>query len=202
MENPLGQSGQQNSTSVPASATADTLFQSLICSINTQDLNLLRAVLDMIIHRALHQPFADAHCYAIVNRLDDFGFAPIHYAMMCYPPNFKLLDALFVAGADVNLLTSKCQSPLQVLVEYATVMSHHDGQAVQLFVRHLIHDLRASIRYRDDQNETCLHAAAERGACREVLEAIVECDTEGAVREWKNKRGYVQPLNSAPRTYV
>lgn len=197
MENPLGQSGQRDCTPVPPSAAADALFRSLICSINTQDLNLLRSSLDMIIHHAAPSPAlrsnkhsaAAAHCFAIVNRLDDFGFAPIHYAMMCHPPNFALLDALFVAGADVNLLTSKGQSPLQVLVQYATVMNHHEGQAVRLFVRHLIHDLQASIRYRDDQFETCLHTAAEHGACCEVLEALVECDTEGTVREWKNKRG-------------
>jgi ankyrin repeat protein len=108
--------------------------------------------------------------------------------MLCRPPNFAVVDALFQAGADVNLLTLTLRSPLQILAEYARPTGSEDCHTLDLFVRHLIRDLGASLRYRDDQSETALHLAAEYGSCRELLEALVECDTDAVVREWKNKR--------------
>ncbi|KAG8809804.1 hypothetical protein FRC17_003236, partial [Serendipita sp. 399] len=184
-------------TSINA-ASPEALFKSLIISINTQDLSLLQSCLDVIVANASQQVSpggTETHAFAIINRLDEFGFAPIHYAMMCNPPNFAVVDALYLAGADVNLLTSKLSSPLQVLAEYAQPVSHQDGQ-IRLFVRHLIHDLQASLRYRDEQSNTCLHVAAEKGRSRELLEALVECDTASVVREWKNHQS-LRPVDIA-----
>ncbi|KAG8786887.1 hypothetical protein FRC15_010465 [Serendipita sp. 397] len=199
VENLRGPSAQAESTATSISAAnPEALFKSLILSINNQDLLLLQSCLDMIIAHAsqAHNPGGrHVHAFAVINRLDEFGFAPIHYAMICSPPNFAVVDALYLAGADVNLLTSKMRSPLQVLVEYTRSISHQDGQ-MRLFVRHLIHDLQASLRYRDEQSNTCLHLAAEQGVSRELLEALVECDTASVVREWKNHQSF-RPVDIA-----
>lgn len=109
--------------------------------------------------------------------------------MLCRPPNFAIVDALFHAGADVNLLTSALKTPLQILVEYTAPVADEDSHTLRLLARHLIQDLGASLRYRDEQLETALHLSAENGSCREVLEALVDCDAGRIVQEWKNKRG-------------
>ncbi len=57
------------------------------------------------------------------------------------------------------------------------------------FAVHLICDLRAPLAARDKNDETCIHIAAERGMCLELLMIFLECDTTGAVREMRNSRG-------------
>lgn len=108
--------------------------------------------------------------------------------MKCRTPNFAIVDALYAAGADMNLLASSQKSPLQIFVDNAVPASPEENHTLYLLVRHLIQDLQASILRRDEQMETCLHLAAEHGRCRKVLEALVECDIGGTVRELKNKR--------------
>jgi hypothetical protein len=103
-------------------------------------------------------------------------------------PNIAIIDALYYAGADVNLLTSAHQSPLQVLVQHAVPVTPEEIHSVCSLLRHMVRDLQASLRYRDDQHETCLHLAAEHGNCREILETLVQCDVGEVVRELKNKR--------------
>ena len=57
------------------------------------------------------------------------------------------------------------------------------------FTVHLISDLRAPLAARDKDDETCIHVAAERGMCMELLMIFLECDASGAVREMRNSRG-------------
>lgn len=57
------------------------------------------------------------------------------------------------------------------------------------FTVHLISDLRAPLAARDENDETCIHAVAERGMCMELLMIFLECDVTGAVREMRNSRG-------------
>jgi hypothetical protein len=151
---------------------------------------LLNLCIDIVVDRTSHPFSPDIHTsqYSIINLLDESGFAPIHHAMKCRTPNFAIVDALYAAGADTNLLTSSQKSPLQIFVNSAVPASPEENHTLYLFVRHLIQDLQASILHRDGQMETCLHLAAEHGSCREVLEALVECDVGGTVRESKNKR--------------
>jgi ankyrin repeat protein len=108
--------------------------------------------------------------------------------MKCRTPSFAIIDALYAAGADINLLTASQRSPLQILVDTAEPTSPEENYALRSLVRHLVQDLQASILRRDEQMETCLHLAAERGSCREVLEALVSCDVGGTARELRNKR--------------
>ena len=41
----------------------------------------------------------------------------------------------------------------------------------------------------DEEDETCLHVAAESGLSMEVLLALLACDGHQTVREMKNARG-------------
>ncbi len=84
----------------------------------------------------------------------------------------------------MNLLNSNLKTPLELLVDYPET----SDQSLYLLVRHLVQDLQASLLHRDDQMETCLHWAAEHGSCRQLLEALVESDVGGTIREFKNKR--------------
>lgn len=133
-------------------------------------------------------PLPQAQVASVINRLDEFGFAPIHHAMMARTPDAAVVDALYYAGADINLLTSSRKSALHILAEYAAPKNATERYALYSLVRHLVQDFRISLRHRDEQSETCLHVAAERGTCREILEALVECDDGGLVREFKNNR--------------
>lgn len=182
---------------------SEDLFRCLISAINTNDLRLLHASLDVVVRQgssfsSLVTRASNSLPYSILNKLDEFGFAPIHHAMFCRPPNFAIVDALFLAGADVNLLTSTLKSPLQILVEYARPALPEDNHTLHLLVRHLIQDLGASPRYRDSELETAMHLAAEHGSCRELLEALVEADSDAVIREWKNKRRSVFYTYVAP----
>lgn len=167
----------------------------MINAIDMEDVVLLRSTLETVSHLSSQTSNSEStplfQVPAVVNRLDAFGYAPIHHAMMTRTPDPAVVDALYYAGADVNLLTSTRKSALHILAECAAPISREDGYALYSIVRHLVHDFRISLRHRDDQSETCLHVAAERGACREVLEALVECDDGGLVREFKNNRRYV-----------
>lgn len=165
----------------------------LIRAIDTQDLPLLNSCIQIVIDGASQPPSPNPGApstthYSVINSLDDSGFGPIHHAMICRPPNFAIVDALYAAGADMNLLTSSLKTPLEIVIDYAVSASPEENYCFYLLVRHLIQDLQASILHRDDQMETCLHRAAEHGSCREVLEALVECDVGGTVRALKNKR--------------
>jgi ankyrin repeat protein len=182
---PIAQSTPDSITTATSEDIPENLFGCLISSINKNDLQLLHAALDAVVRQSLTGTCTSSP----LNQLDEeFGFAPIHFAMLCRPPNFAIVNALFQAGADVNLLTLTLKSPLQILAEYARPVNSEDRHTLGLFARHLIRDLGASVRYRDNQMETVLHLAAEHGRCRELLGALVECNADAVVREWKNKR--------------
>ena len=65
------------------------------------------------------------------------------------------------------------------------------AQAARLhvFVNHLVRELRAPLAAADEEDETCLHVAAESGLSMEVLLALLACDGHHTVREMKNARG-------------
>ena len=99
-----------------------------------------------------------------------------------------MVEALYFAGADVNLRTAQGRSPLHVLAQYATG-ADEDEYVIRDFVLNFVHQFKASFACVDTRGESCLHVAAERGASPFVLAGLLLCDEEGRVREWKNARG-------------
>jgi ankyrin repeat protein len=124
----------------------------------------------------------------ILNCLDANGYAPLHHAVMCRPPSIAVVEALYFAGADVNLRTAQGRSALHVLAQYATG-ADEDEFLIRDFVLNFVHQFKASFACVDARGETCLHVAAERGASPFVLAGLLLCDEEGRVRELKNARG-------------
>jgi len=124
----------------------------------------------------------------ILNCLDANGYAPLHHAVMCRPPSIAVVEALYFAGADVNLRTAQGRSPLHVLAQYATG-ADEDEFVIRDFVLNFVHQFKASFASVDARGESSLHVAAERGASPFVLAGLLLCDEEGRMRELKNARG-------------
>ena len=131
----------------------------------------------------------------LVNLPDSKGWSPIHHCVAIEEPSLDTLDALYCAGADVSLFTlHEQQTALHILAHYACTSktSNPDRtQSLRDFTLHLIHDLRAPLAARDKNDETCIHIAAEHGNSVDLLYVLLACDTTGAIRQFKNSRGYV-----------
>ena len=106
---------------------------------------------------------------------------------MCRPPSIAVVEALFFAGADVNLRTAQGKSPLHVVAQYATGADEEE-LVIRDFLLNFVHQFKASLACTDPQGETPLHIAAERGASPFVLSGLLLCDEDGRVREMKNAR--------------
>lgn len=130
----------------------------------------------------------------LVNRPDSVGWSPVHYCVSVPLPCIDVLDALYCAGAEVALFTTHEHfTALHVLAQSAHLPSDDPEHVESLyhFTVHLICDLRAPLSARDKNDETCIHLAAERGQCIELLAFFLEFDTTGSIRELRNSRGYV-----------
>jgi Ankyrin repeats (many copies) len=130
----------------------------------------------------------------LVNLPDSRGWSPIHHCVSIEEPSLDTLDALYCAGADVSLFTlHEQQTALHILAHYAcTSKTNPDRtQSLREFTLHLIYDLRAPLAARDKNDETCIHIAAEHGNSVDLLYVLLACDTTGAIRQFKNSRGYV-----------
>ncbi|KAH9945271.1 ankyrin [Epithele typhae] len=149
---------------------------------------------------AVHQIlFPPSHRPSVqVNRLDQQGWAPIHYCVCSMNPSVEILDALFLAGADTSLYTtSKHGTPLHDLARQAPEPSSPFNAArLHVFIHHLVRELRAPLAATDENDETCLHVAAEHGQSMDVLLALLACDSHNTVRQMKNARG-LTPLDVA-----
>ena len=141
----------------------------------------------------------------LVNLRDACGWAPIHYALAAPRPSARILDALYLAGADLALYTGNNQdSPLHCLARadpsaplFASSSmqraDRHGGfSAFQLyaFVTHAVRDLGAPLDAKDLDGNTALHIAATEGHSLDVLMALLDCDTDGEVRRMRNCQGY------------
>jgi hypothetical protein len=107
-------------------------------------------------------------------------------------PCIQALDALYCAGAEVSLFTTEEHyTPLHILAQSANLPVEDSELALLLdqFTVHLIHDLRAPLSARDKNDETCIHIAAERGNCINLLMIFLNFDTTGYIRELRNSRG-------------
>lgn len=130
----------------------------------------------------------------LVNLPDSRGWSPIHHCVAIEDPSLDTLDALYCAGADVSLFTlNEQQTALHILAHSACTSKTNPERTHSLreFTLHLIHDLRAPLAARDKNDETCIHIAAEHGNSVDLLYVLLECDTSGAIRQFKNSRGYV-----------
>ncbi|KIK24041.1 hypothetical protein PISMIDRAFT_421517 [Pisolithus microcarpus 441] len=127
----------------------------------------------------------------VVNVPDVEGWSAIHYCVSMPNPSIEMLDALYRAGADVSLFTTREQfTPLHCFARLARMSDAPDsGSGLYDFALHLIRDLRAPPSARDKNEETCIHVAAEHGQCIDVLLAFLECDPTGSIRNLKNSRG-------------
>jgi ankyrin repeat protein len=114
----------------------------------------------------------------------------------------SILDALYLAGADLSLFTSPSSSapyertPLHVLALCAPPAplgsaedAPHAFSVLYSLAIHLVRDLRAPLDARDRDGETPIHIAAERGRSIDVLLAFLDCDVDKRVSGLRNSRG-------------
>jgi ankyrin repeat protein len=168
----------------------------LIHCITSRDFALLRSLL--FFPRLDRDPLT-ASVYPpsrplLVNFPDADGWSPIHYCVATPLASIEILDALYCAGADLVLFTTREQyTPLHCLAQFGKPENTSQEAVHRLyqFVSHLIEDLRAPLASRSKEEETPLHIAAEHGSSIEVLMILIELDKTGAVREMRNRRGYV-----------
>lgn len=132
----------------------------------------------------------------LVNLPDARGWSAIHHAVAVPRPSVSILDALYLAGADVSLFTADndARSPLHCLALSSAPAptgdaDPHSFSPLYSLALHLVRDLRAPLAAVDQQGETCIHLAAERGRSIDVLLAFLDCDVNKTVREIKNHRG-------------
>ncbi|KAJ7236269.1 hypothetical protein B0H12DRAFT_1204516 [Mycena haematopus] len=146
------------------------------------------------LHSLLFVPSSQAPSSpTLVNLPDEKGWSAIHYCATAECPSIPILDALYCAGAVIPLFTAhEHWTPLHCFAQSTRNLSHdHPELCISLynFIQHLIHDLQAPLGARDKDDETCIHIAAEKGKCIEVLVLLLDCDTSGTVRELRNARG-------------
>ena len=111
--------------------------------------------------------------------------------MFASSPAREILDALYLAGADISLPTAiDLHTPLHCLaLTSCQPLDALDAGLLYSFTVHLIRDLRAPLGAQDRNGETCIHIAAERGASVDVLSAFLDCDPKSIIREIRNSRG-------------
>ena len=170
------------------------LTATLVSSIRSSDL--------AFIHSLLFSPSVPASSPSdlypmsvpiLVNLPDSNGWSLIHHCAAVEEPSVDILDALYCAGADVSLFTHhEQQTALHILAHYACTSTDNPNRTHSLreFALHLIQDLRAPVAALDKNDETCIHIAAEHGNSIDLLSLLLACDTTGAIREFKNSRGY------------
>ncbi|KAJ8481249.1 hypothetical protein ONZ45_g15370 [Pleurotus djamor] len=128
----------------------------------------------------------------LVNQPDSNGWSAIHHCASSKHLSTTILDAIYCAGADVSLFTAKENyTPLHCLAHSAQLSEDDMDPSLSLyqFAVHLIRDLQAPLSARDNNDETCIHIAAEHGSCIDILMIFLECDKSGSIRELRNSRG-------------
>ncbi|KAJ7650762.1 hypothetical protein FB45DRAFT_1077911, partial [Roridomyces roridus] len=127
---------------------------------------------------------------ALVNLPDARGWSAIHHCAAAEYPSVQILDALYCAGAVPLFTTHEHWTPLHCFVQTSRRPGpSRPAELLYQFLAHLVHDLRVPLAATDKDDETCIHIAAEKGTCIEVLILLLDCDTSGSVREMRNSRG-------------
>ncbi|KAJ7510484.1 hypothetical protein B0H11DRAFT_2216274 [Mycena galericulata] len=144
------------------------------------------------LHSLLFSPSRPMSSPVLVNIPDTKGWSAIHYCAATEYPSIQILDALYCAGAVPLFTTLEHWTPLHCFAQTVRRLPHDRPElstSLYQFLAHLVHDLRMPLAARDKQDETCIHIAAEKGTCIEVLILLLDCDTSGTVRELRNARG-------------
>ncbi len=131
---------------------------------------------------------------SLVNAPDAEAWSPIHYCASLKQPSIEVLDILYCAGADVSLFSKTGNyTPLHCLARRKrgpdALRDQASNDSLYRFVLHLVRNLRAPLQALDDNNETCVHIAAEHGDSAEILRAMLDSDLEHIVSEMRNSRG-------------
>ncbi|KAJ6468360.1 hypothetical protein C8R45DRAFT_468054 [Mycena sanguinolenta] len=173
--------------SPPLSVFSDeSTSHSIIQSVMSSDVAFLRSLLFV----PSTQPLSS---HVLVNLPDAKGWSAIHYCAIAESPSIPILDTLYCAGAVVSLFTTvEHWTPLHCFAQSSRILPHDRTElciSLYHFIQHLVHDLRTPLAARDKDDETCIHIAAEKGKCIEVLALLLDCDVTGAVRELRNARG-------------
>ncbi|TRM64262.1 ankyrin repeat-containing domain protein [Schizophyllum amplum] len=156
------------------------LTDALVCAIVSSDIPTVMSLLF---------PEDDGLAYSplLVNQPDHDGWSPIHHCVSS-TLSLDILDALYLAGADVSLFTPSEQfSPLHLLALSQELPD--DPELLYNFTLHLIRDLRVPLSATDRLEETPIHVAAEHGASEILLSIFLECDPTGSIRDMRNARG-------------
>ncbi|KAJ7717682.1 ankyrin repeat-containing domain protein [Mycena metata] len=174
--------------SVFSGESSSRLTATLIQSVLSSDVATLHSLL---FERAT--PPSQSQSVVLVNLPDTNGWSAIHYCASVEYPSISIVDALYCAGAVTSLFTAEEHwTPLHCFAQSLRRLPHARPDlriSLYQFINHLVHDLRTPLAARDKQDETCIHIAAERGTCIEVLALLLDCDTSGTVRELRNARG-------------
>ncbi|KAK7032797.1 E3 ubiquitin-protein ligase XBAT33 [Favolaschia claudopus] len=162
------------------SQRTDTLIHSVISSDTAR------------LHSLLFAPSQSPSSVVLVNIPDAHGWSAIHYCATAEYPSISVLDALYCAGSVPSLFTThEHWTPLHCFAQSNPRIPHDHPEllvALYQFAHHLVH-LGAQLAARDKDDESCIHIAAERGNCIEVLVLLLDCDVSGSVRELRNARG-------------
>ncbi|KAH9177410.1 hypothetical protein EDB89DRAFT_2200920, partial [Lactarius sanguifluus] len=131
---------------------------------------------------------------SLLNAPDAEAWSPIHYCASLKQPSIEVLDILYCAGADVSLFSKTGNyTPLHCLARRKrgpdALRDQASNDSLYRFVLHLVRNLRAPLQALDDNNETCVHIAAEHGDSAEILRAMLDSDPEHTVSEMRNSRG-------------
>jgi ankyrin repeat protein len=131
---------------------------------------------------------------SLVNAPDAEAWSPIHYCASLKQPSIEVLDILYCAGADVSLFSKTGNyTPLHCLARRKrgpdALRDQASNDSLYRFVLHLVRNLRAPLQALDDNNETCVHMAAEHGDSAEILRAMLDSDLDHTVSEMRNSRG-------------
>ncbi|KAL5485689.1 hypothetical protein ACEPAI_6730 [Sanghuangporus weigelae] len=173
-------------TTYPLSSSAiHSCVKRLVTSISSSDLSA--------VHHLLF-PSQDSQTPSVpvpvlVNYPDENGWSAIHYCVTLPRPSASILDALFLAGADLSLYTAdNTMTPLHALARFGG--SGNTGSfRLYAFIVHIVRDLGAPLGAIDLQGETCIHVAARCGRCADILMAFLECDVDGSIVKIKNNDG-------------
>ncbi|KAJ7760727.1 hypothetical protein DFH07DRAFT_430276 [Mycena maculata] len=179
--------------SVFSSKTTTRLTKTIIQSVTSCDVAFLHSLLFSPAIPASSQPqLYPMSSPVLVNLPDAKGWSAIHHCAAAEYPSIQILDALYCAGAVPLFTTHEQWTPLHCLAQTVHRLPRDRPEltlSLYQFLAHLVHDLRTPLAARDKQDETCIHIAAERGSCIEVLMLLLDRDTSGAVRELRNARG-------------
>ncbi|KAI9439884.1 hypothetical protein H4582DRAFT_1943729 [Lactarius indigo] len=178
-----------NSVFLPTMAEVIERTDALVSAIVSSDMTQLYGLLS-----GLSIGSSSEGVLSLVNAPDAEAWSPIHYCASLKQPSIEVLDILYCAGADVSLFSKTGNyTPLHCLARRKrgpdALRDQASNDYLYRFVLHLVRNLRAPLQALDDNDETCVHIAAEHGDSAEILRAMLDSDPEHTVSEMRNSRG-------------